>query len=369
MSNQIFYTFVECFLLYQTLVAETEEFYTDAHSEIGSDLELESNHVSETEPSSEDDENEEYDWAKNEPFHPIIQQFDEPTGLTTHITSFLNENSSPLEIFEYFWDHEMVSDIADQTNIYVDQIKETRPNAMKDWKVLTIDVLWRFFGLHLLMGLVKKPTIKDYWTTNPLLKTPIFGQMLSRNVFENIMRGLHFANNVNPHPTDRFWKLGKTCTSLLEKYEKMLNPGEIVCIYESLLKFKGKLSFKQYLPFKRSRFGIKFYGLVDHATKILLNYLPYQGKNSSIGTEPMRAKYGMGGSVVLTMVRNLLGKFRKIVIDNWFTSPALALKLLKERTYSLGTVRKNRKNMPQMNSKLGKGQCETFTANGILIEK
>lgn len=262
--------------------------------------------------------------GKNEPFQPTVGEFDAPTGLTTEITSILNETSSPLEIFEYFWDDEMMNEIVEQTNIYVDQIKKARPNAMKDWKTFTVDVLWRFFGLHLLMGLVKKPTIKDYWTTNPLWKTPIFSQMLSRNVFENVLGGLHFANNLKPNPNDRFWKLGKTCTSLLAKYEKMLNPGEFVCIDESLLKFKGKLSFKQYLPFKRSRFGIKFYGLVDLATKILLNYLPYQGKNSSIGTSSMKTKYGMGGSAVLTLVRNLLGKFRKIVIDNWFTSPALA---------------------------------------------
>jgi len=149
----------------------------------------------------------------------------------------------------------------------------------------------------------------------------------------------------------------------------MINPGAVVCKDESLLKFKGKLSFKQYLPFERSRFDIKSYELMDNATKILLNYMPYMEKHSSIGTEATKAKYGMGGSVVLTLVRHLLGKFRKIIIDNGFTGPALALRLLKEKTYCLGMVRRNRKDMPQMQSKLAKGQCETFASNGILIEK
>jgi len=101
----------------------------------------------------------------------------------------------------------LVSEIVHQTNIYVEQIRDAHPKKMNDWKEVTTAVLWRFFGLHLLMELIKKPTIKDYWTTNPFLKTPIFGQMMNRNTFESIFRGLHVANNLNPIPKNRFWKL------------------------------------------------------------------------------------------------------------------------------------------------------------------
>ena len=105
-------------------VAETEEFYTDAHSVIGSDMELESNHVSETDLSSDEEEdNTEFNCQKNAPFQPNVHSFDEPCGLTTEITSRLNENSSPFDIFEYFWDNDLVSEIVDQTNSYVQLIK------------------------------------------------------------------------------------------------------------------------------------------------------------------------------------------------------------------------------------------------------
>ena len=34
-----------------------------------------------------------------------------------------------------------------------------------------------FIGLLLLMGVIRKPNIKSYWATDPLVATPIFGEV------------------------------------------------------------------------------------------------------------------------------------------------------------------------------------------------
>ena len=88
--------------------------------------------------------------------------------------------------------------------------------------------LWKFFGLHLLMGLLWKPTIKDYWATDPLMRTPIFNEMMSRNRFEEILLGMHFVDNedIRVPKTDRFWILGKILKSILSKFRNIVMPGE-----------------------------------------------------------------------------------------------------------------------------------------------
>jgi len=343
----------------------SEDIFMDAMSEAGSDFELE---LEEAEEEEDLDEHT-FNWEKNKSFFPNVQPFMGETGLTPYILSKLSDNTSPLDIFEFFWDDEMIEEIIHQSNLYVTQIQSKYPEKMKDWKEVCKNELWCYFGLTMLMGFVKKPTIKEYWTTNPLIVTPMFGKIMSRNRFETITRGLHFANNENPNPIDRFWKLGIICTNLLEKYKKSINVGEITCIDESLLKFKGRLSIKQYLPFKRARFGVKFFGLVDNTTKMVVDYIPYQGKNTQIATAAQKALYGMGGAVVLKLLQPYLGCFRKVVMDNWFTSPALAQELLNQNTYCLGNIRKKRKFMPPMNSKLAKGEVETYVSANIMIER
>ena len=42
----------------------------------------------------------------------------------------------------------------------------------------------RFLGLIILMGQVRKENIRDYWSIDPTLSTPIFPHTMSRNRFE-----------------------------------------------------------------------------------------------------------------------------------------------------------------------------------------
>ena len=204
-----------------------------------------------------------------------------------------------------------------------------------------------------------------------LLRTPIFNHMMSRNRFEDLLLGLHFVDNLDQKISraSRFWKLGKIWNAIMQKFKHLVTPGEFLSIDESLLKFKGKLSFRQYMPFKRARFGVKFFGICDNATKILLNYVPYQGKHSFIGSNEDKKELGVGGAVVMHLSQDYTHCFRKICMDNWFSSPLLAEKLLKCNTFCLSTAKKGRKYMPSMKTKLASGQVETFSANNILVQR
>ena len=126
----------------------------------------------------------------------------------------------------------------------------------------------QFLGLYFLMGILKKPGIEMYWSKDPLFSTPIFTAIMTRNRFKLILKFLHFNNNRNaPRPNDpnadKLYKLRPLLDHLYEKFQEVYTPNKYISIDESLLLWKGRLSFKQYIPLKRARFGIKTFMLCE----------------------------------------------------------------------------------------------------------
>ena len=129
--------------------------------------------------------------------------------------------------------------------------------------------------------------------------------------------------------------------------------------------WKGRLSFKQYIPSKRHHVGMKLFMLCDCDTKFVLNFIVYTGAETELDNHP---ELGIPGSVVLTLMKNYLMKNHTLFIDNWFSSPTLFERLLEERTKACGTVKKNRNEMPSF-GKLAQGQQEYQTTGELLALK
>ena len=47
------------------------------------------------------------------------------------------------------------------------------------------------------MDIVRKNRIKDYWSTDPTVQTPMFSNISTRDRFLSILRILHFPNSEN----------------------------------------------------------------------------------------------------------------------------------------------------------------------------
>jgi len=100
---------------------------------------------------------------------------------------------------------------------------------------------------------------------------------MSRNRFLAINQFLHFANNSLNPGNDKLFKIRSVIEHLKEKFCESFVPNRLIAIDESLLLWKGRLGWKQYIPKKRSRFGIKTFELCDSKTGYLWNYIVYTG--------------------------------------------------------------------------------------------
>jgi hypothetical protein len=102
-----------------------------------------------------------------------------------------------------------------------------------------------------------------------------------------------------------------------------------------MLPWKGRLLFKQYIPGKAHKYGVKIYKLAA-TNGYTWNFMIYTGKQDPT------AGLGHGQTVVLNLADGLLQCHRTVVVDNFFTSISLAERLLQNDTYLIGTLRSNR---------------------------
>ena len=135
-------------------------------------------------------------------------------------------------------------------------------------------------------------------------------------------------------------------------------PSENISIDKELLFYKGRLSFKQYIPSKRARFGIKLFSLCEDSG-YLWNSFVYLGKTTiNENQHHLERRISKSCVVATSLLSDLLGLGYKLFADNWYTSEELFDYLYENKTCVVGTVRKNRLKLPKSvtNEKLGRGQ-------------
>ena len=198
--------------------------------------------------------------------------------------------------------------ISEQTNLFFEQ--ENRrgfPEKIDTtWKATCNEEIYIFVATIMLMSHVKKPRISDYWSTNEFIATPIFTKLLSRNWIWQIWMYLHFNDNNNAiwnnwnNWNDCLHKIVPVLNFINSQFKKLFSPYQNLCLDESLMLYKGRLAFKQYIPSKRHRFGIKSFILCDCKTGYILNIMVYVGKETKLTNIK---KIGISGSIVMQMMQ------------------------------------------------------------------
>lgn len=201
-----------------------------------------------------------------------------------------------------------------------------------------------------MMGLIVRPDLESYWRKSDLFETPGFSKIMGRDRYLFILQHLHFNSDPELNK-DRISKLRPILDYFLDKFQKIYTPGEYISIDESLVAFKGRLSFKQFNKNKRARFGVKLFVVAESKTAYAYDIIVYCGKEKNENGNAKK-EHNVSEKIVLKLVEKLSGHGRKLYVDNWYTSVNLFLKLQKEKkTNACGTVRMNRKYLPKLKTK------------------
>jgi hypothetical protein len=107
---------------------------------------------------------------------------------------------------------------------------------------------------------------------------------------------------------------------LIESYETTLRPGKEIVIDKSMLPWRGRLIFRQYIPGKRHKFAVKSYKLCLTGG-YTYNIEIYTGKNEYSSSK------GASHDVVMRLIRGLLYEGR--ILYTRGEQPAVRMRPLK----------------------------------------
>ncbi|KAL3979011.1 LOW QUALITY PROTEIN: HtrA serine peptidase 1 [Sarotherodon galilaeus] len=123
----------------------------------------------------------------------------------------------------------------------------------------------------------------------------------------------------------------------------MYRPGPEVTVDERLVPFRGRCPFRQYMPSKPARYGIKLWVACDARSSYAWKMQVYTGKPDKRGPPEKH----LAARVVVDLTEGL-PPGRNVTCDNFFTSRELADRLFCERGHTvLGTLRSNRPEIPR----------------------
>ena len=119
------------------------------------------------------------------------------------------------------------------------------------WNKITVEELKAF---RVLMGINSLPALKNYWKHDPAFHYAPIADRVTRDRFLDISRYLHFVDNdtllQRDSPSyDRLGKLRPLIDHFSEKFKSVYIPHKEVAIEEAIIKFTGRASLKQYIPY------------------------------------------------------------------------------------------------------------------------
>lgn len=337
---------------------EDDDFYSLSESESESD-DSEAGYRSEVEDLEDSSiQNDTKEIVTSAKWEKIPEYTDTSITLKIKDKSFYSQKGKrPIDVYKNFISDDIIYIMVEETNRYADQyfdLNRVKPNARaQKWFDTDFNEMHKFIGIIMIMGIVKYPELRMYWSTGAINGQDIIRKTMSRDRFFIILKFWHFENNYEFEDSrSRLFKIEKILELFNDNCFKTLNPGTELVIDESMVPWRGRLVFRQYIKNKRHRYGVKLYKLctVDGFT---LNTIIYTGKCTK-KTENLGHTHG----VVLKLLTEYLHDNKILYCDNYYTSIGLAEDLLGKETKIVGTLRKNRKGIPTdlITQKLTKGQ-------------
>eukprot|EP00057_Strongylocentrotus_purpuratus_P012197 XP_011666671.1 PREDICTED: uncharacterized protein LOC100888306 [Strongylocentrotus purpuratus] len=149
----------------------------------------------------------------------------------------------------------------------------------------------------------------------------------------------------------------------------MFVPGRSLSIDEAMIKYNGRLSWKQYMPKKPTiKWGIKLWCLCDSATAYCLAFQVYTG----CGINALLVQeFGLCYTVVMGLMNRYLLSNHTVYTGNFFSLLPLAADLLQVDTYFWGALRSNRIEVPRElpNMRLHKYDTVKWVKANIMVTK
>lgn len=265
-----------------------------------------------------------------------MRYFPVPTGITPGPTLYAVARISTLRsAFDLFVTEEIIQLLCTHTNLH-------GRRKYEDWRDVDEVEMRAYIGILILAGVYRSRNEATCGLWANKTGRPIFRAAMPHYRYCQISANIRFDDKLTRPGRFRNDKLA-AFRILWEKWVARLpllfNPGVDVCVDEQLVGFKGRCGFRQYMPKKPTKYGIKIWVTCDVATSYAWKMEIYTGKSPGSSRE-----VNQGMRVVLQLTEGLQG--HTVTCDNFFTSFSLAEELLRRKLALVGTIRRNKPELP-----------------------
>lgn len=115
------------------------------------------------------------------------------------------------------------------------------------------------------------PSYKHYWSTAKDLHVQAVSEVMNRDRFSEILSNIHINDNtaIPVNNKDKLYKLRPMIDSLNQTFFDAYHGTHELSVDESMIRFKGRSTLKQYNPIKPIKRGYKLWCIADQKGYIL----------------------------------------------------------------------------------------------------
>ena len=266
--------------------------------------------------------------------------------------------------------------MAEATNVNA-TVKSPPPPERANTPLATSDAVWHpttgkemmaFVAINVLMGIKVQPEYRNYWSNDDALHDNFVAGMMTRNRFEKLCKYHHCALPADEDRADRLTKVRPLIALCQQNFAFVFDPHRDLSVDEAMIAFNGRLSWKQYMPKKPVKWGIKLWCLCDANTGYCVAFRVYTGTE----VDAPHLNLDLGYRVTMDLMDSHLQRHHHLFADNFFTSVHLANDLLQAGTYLCGTTRATRREFPKTvaHAPLRPGESVKWTdESGVMVCK
>lgn len=191
---------------------------------------------------------------------------------------------SPVQLWECFFDDEVIDLIVHHTNEFAAQ-----SNAV-GFGGATRDLVKTFLGICYTTGFNTLPSIKSYWSPQPILANPCLKAVMGQDTFLNLKKYFHVCDNLNLGTSDKFAKVTPFNDLLNKRFMQFGIFSHHLSIDEQMIAYYGRNSCKMFIEGKPIRFGYKYWCLTS-AEGYLYQFIPYAGASARLQSVTMLSNF------------------------------------------------------------------------------
>lgn len=289
-------------------------------------------------------------WSKDCPRQSVRIRSENIITNTPGVKGTAKLAKTEIETWSLFITNSMLNTILTHTNTRIKNKRDNCPENKEQYHMadVSLDELKAYIGLLYIAGLNRsnRQNLNDLWRTDGT-GVEIFRSTMSLQRFYFLQNNLRFDDKTTRDErkkTDNLAAIRDIMENFIDNIGEHYVPTENLTIDEMLLSFRGRCSFRVYIPNKPAKYGIKIQALVDAEKFYILKLEVYAGKQPPGPFQLSNKAF----DIVNRLVEPITKTNRNVTFDNWFTSYPLMIHLLTQHSLtSVGTVRVNKTCVPE----------------------